>query len=99
MILLYIFQDDRSYKTKPKEPTPAEISQSVPPSKATQNSDAALKQLMSFQLINSKNIEKERAMHKQLKQQMQKDGYLTKAAIISQTYQTRSDKGQHLLGY
>lgn len=87
-----------SYKAKAKEPTPAEISQNIPPSEATKQSDADMAQIQSFQFYNSKNIEKERAIHKQVKEQLQKDGYMTKAAMISANYSSRSDKGQAMMG-
>ena len=85
-----------SFKARPKEPTPAEISLSVPPSEATKQSDADQAELRSFQFYNSKNIEQERAIHEQVKAQLRKDGYTTKAAMISANYSTRSEKGQSL---
>ncbi len=80
-----------------KKPTPVEISDSIPPSQATQQSNADEAHLRSFQFYNSKNIEKERAMHQQIVEQLKKDGYITKAAVISANYSSRSDKGEALL--
>ena len=93
------WQTYESFKTKPKKPTPAEISRSVPPSRATQNTDAAMKELRSFKFTNSQNYAQDNARHEQLKAQLRKEGYISKAAFISRAYQTRSDKGEHLLGY
>lgn len=86
------------YASAAAKPTPVEISLNTPPSEATQHSNADQEQLRSFQFTNDKNIERERAIHEQVKAQLLKDGYTTKAALVSQTYSSRSDKGRALLG-
>lgn len=91
------FETYESFKLKPKEPNPAEISQSIPPSEATKKTEADEAQLRSFQFYNSKNIEKERAIHKQVVEQLKKDGFMTKAVMIAGNYSSRSEKGQGLL--
>lgn len=82
----------------PKKPTFADISNSVPQSEATKHSEGYEKNLRTFQFTNSKNIETERSLHKQVKLQLQKDGYISKAAMMSQNYLTRSEKGHAMMG-
>ncbi len=92
------WQTYESFKTKPKEPNPAEISMSIPDSEATKHSDGMMNQLRTPQYTNSQNLARDNALHEQVKAQLRKDGMTNKAVMISQNYSTRSEKGQALLG-
>lgn len=85
-------------KANEAKPNASEITRSLPPTEATKQSDKIAAQFNSFQFTNSKNTEHERALNKQIKMQLQKDGYMTKAAMIAANYTTRSEKGQAMFG-